>query len=132
MKDTKPRPQSAPVAEPAPARESADVALIHGVTAEGAVQIIRRRGDRIEAGALTPLREGAPIQGEVLSLRPRPSCPLVCDVDVHYAPPQANTVAEPERPASPLGHKGPALVASDRYRDNWDSIWSRKKSDALN
>lgn len=134
MKDSKPRPATPPAAAPAaaPGSETSDVALIHGVTAEGAVQIIRRRGDRIEAGALTPLREGAPIQGEVLSLRPRPSCPLVCDVDVHYAPPPSSTASEPPRASAPLGHKGPALVASDRYRDNWDSIWSRKKSDALN
>ncbi len=132
MKDSKPRPETPPTVAPTPARESPDVALIHGVTAEGAVQIIRRRGDRIEAGSLTPLREGAPIQGEVLSLRPRPSCPLVCDVDVHYAPPQAAAAREPERAPPSRGHKGPALVASDRYRDNWDSIWSRKKSDALN
>jgi hypothetical protein len=132
MKDAKPRPEIPPPAEAAPARETADVALIHGVTADGAVHIIRRRGDRIEAGALTPLREGAPIQGEVVSLRPRPSCPVLCDVDVLYAPPEPSVASTPPRASASLGHKGPALVASDQYRDNWDTIWSRKKSGALN
>jgi hypothetical protein len=141
MKEDKPSSATTEAATPTPATASSDVALIHGVSADGAVQIIRRRGDRLEAGALTPLREGAPIQGEVVSLRPRESCPLLCDVDVHYAPaspksesqaaPQSNAAAKPTRPA--LRRKGPAQVATDTYRDNWDSIWSRKKKpDALN
>lgn len=122
--DRKPRPST-----PAPAA-STDVALIHGVSADGAVHVIRRRGDQLEAGALTPLREGAPIQGEVVSLRPREGCPLLCDVDVHYAPPQA--AKADAAPSSGRRRKGPAQVATDTYRDNWDSIWSRKKSEALN
>lgn len=130
MKDSKPRPETSPAPSAAPPVAGTDVALIHGVSPDGAVQIIRRRGDRVEAGALTPLREGAPIQGEVVSLRPRPSCPLVCDVDVHYASPRPGSDAPTSR--APLGHKGPAQVATDQYRDNWDSIWSHKKSDALN
>ena len=133
MKDSKPRPETSPAPSVAPPSANVDVALIHGVSPIGAVQIIRRRGDRVEAGALTPLREGAPIQGEVVSLRPRQSCPLVCDVDVLYAPPQPSREGPaPSSARAPLGHKGPAQVATDQYRDNWDSIWSRKKTDALN
>lgn len=139
MKEDKPRsltPEASP-ATPAPA--SSDVALIHGVSSDGAVQVIRRRGEHLEAGALTPLREGAPIQGEVVSLRPRPDCPLLCDVDVHYAPAQrvpssASAPAKPKPSARQARRKGPAQVATDTYRDNWDSIWSSKpkKNDALN
>jgi hypothetical protein len=116
-------------AETAPA--SQDVALVHRITPDGAVHVIRRRGDTLEAGALQPLAEGAPIHGEVVSLRPRENCPVLCDVDVLYQPPAA---AKPvEAPASRSARrKGPAQVATDVYRDNWDSIWSRKKSDALN
>lgn len=106
---------------------SGDVALVHHVAADGAVHIIRRRGDRLEAGALTPLREGAPIQGEVLALRPRENFPLLCDVDVVYTPPAAaKPAAAPS--SAPARRKGPAQVATDEYRDNWDSIWSSKKS----
>ena len=132
MKESKPRSETpSPPPSATPATPAADIALIHGVSPNGAVHIIRKRGDRLEAGALTPLREGAPIQGEVVSLRPRPSCPALCDVEVHYAPPEASAAAPSTAPPS-LGHKGPARVVSDQYRDNWDSIWSRKKSDAPN
>jgi hypothetical protein len=131
----RPKPES----EPAPAASAAegadksgvDVALIHSVGPDGSVHVIRRRGEHVEAGALSPVREGKPIHGELVSLKPRPSCPLLCDVQVHYKPP----VSEPPTRASGRGsgrRKGPAQVATDRYRDNWDSIWSQKKSDALN
>jgi hypothetical protein len=83
----------------------------------------------LEAGALQPLREGAPIQGEVVSLRPRESFPLLCDVETIYKPPAASA---PSAPAAPARRKGPAQVATDVYRDNWDSIWSSKKSPSLN
>jgi hypothetical protein len=137
MKDDKPRSETrqAPPAPPsaAPTGGSGDIALIHGVSPDGAVKVIRRRGDRLEAGALTPLREGAPIHGEVVSLRPRENCPLLCDVDVLYTPPEPAVVAKAKPAARPAQRrKGPAQVATDSYRDNWDSIWSRKKSDALN
>ena len=127
MKSEKPT-SPAEAAEPA-AEASPDVALVHGVTADGTVQVIRRRAGKLEAGALSPLREGVPIQGEVVSLRPREKFPLLCDVDVHYAPPAAPAAKSPPAPGR---RKGPAQVATDTYRDNWDSIWSRKKSETLN
>jgi hypothetical protein len=119
-------------ANPAP---PVDVALVHHVAPDGAVHIIRRRGDQLEAGALQPLREGQPIQGEVLSLRPRENFPMLCDVDVLYTPPVAATAAAKPGPTeSPrlARRKGPAQVATDDYRDNWDSIWATKKPSALN
>jgi hypothetical protein len=125
-----PSPASEAPAAPA-ATSGPDVALVHRVTPDGTVHVIRRRGDQLEAGALQPLREGAPIQGEVLSLRPRENFPLLCDVDVLYSPPAAAKPA-PAPAARPARRKGPAQVATDEYRDNWDSIWSRKKTDALN
>lgn len=120
-----------------PAAES-DVAFVHNVTPEGQVHIIRRRGDRLEAGALEPLREGAPIRGEVVSLKPRADVPRLCDVEVLYTPPAdaapvpaaAPIEAQPSRPSSK--RKGPAQVATDDYRSNWDSIWSRKPPHELN
>lgn len=117
------RPEPAVAAEPQ--SSSDDVALVHGVGADGSVHVLRKRGDTIEAGALAPVREGAPIHGELVSLKPRANFPLLCDVQVHYAPP---------KPAAPRAQrrKGPAQVATDTYRDNWDSIWAGKKPDALN
>lgn len=126
MKSEKPAATPpAPAVSPPAAAASPDVALVHAVSEDGSVHVIRKRGEQLEAGALQPLREGAPIQGEVVSLRPRQGFPLLCDVDVHYKPPA---------PAAPAlaRRKGPAQVATDTYRDNWDSIWSRKKSESLN
>jgi hypothetical protein len=120
-----PPPGSEASAEPGP---SGDVALVHRITADGAVHVIRRRGDQLEAGALQPLKEGVPIQGEVVSLRPRESFPLLCDVETVYRPP---VEAAPSAPA-PARRKGPAQVATDVYRSNWDSIWSSKKSSTVN
>lgn len=117
-----------PAAAAEPKSSSDDVALVHGVGADGSVHVIRKRGDIIEAGALAPVREGAPIHGELVSLKPRENFPLLCDVQVHYAPP---VTAKAPAPRSQR-RKGPAQVATDTYRDNWDSIWSQKKPDALN
>jgi hypothetical protein len=126
-----PAPEVAAEPAAASAPPSGDVALVHRITPDGAVHVIRRRGDRLEAGALAPLREGAPITGEVVSLRPRANWPVLCDVDVLYTPPAAAPPAD-KPAAAPTRRKGPAQVATDKYRDNWDSIWSAKKSGALN
>ena len=107
-------------------RDSADVALIHGKTPDGeGLRILRRREDRLEIGAVHPLKEGAPITGEVVTLTPRKEFPLLCDVKVELAAPKASSdVAAPER-------HGPAQVATDQYRENWDRIWSRPKKAEL-
>ncbi len=97
-----------------------DVAVIHGRTSDGAgLCIIRKRDDRIELGEVRALQHGKPIQGEVVSLRPRPDCPLVCDVKVEV---EAPTAAAP--PEARPGH-GPAQVASEDYRRNWEAIFRR-------
>lgn len=104
-----------------------DVALIHGVTPDGeGLQILRARDNRLELGAIRPLREGVPITGEVVTLRPRPDQPALCDVEVHVkAAPQAAANDRQEPPRS-----GPAQVATDEYRSNWDTIWGRAPSDS--
>jgi hypothetical protein len=114
-----------------PEESRSDVALIHAVSEGGTVHVIRRRGEHLEAGALSPVREGAPIHGELVSLKPRQGCPLLCDVQVHYKPPASESPAKPSARSS-VRRKGPSQVATDSYRDNWDSIWSRSKSDSLN
>jgi hypothetical protein len=114
----------APVAaEPASAHD--DIALIHGRTEDGrGLKILRRRQDRIEAGAVMPLTPGKPIVGEVVRLEPRKESPLLCDVHVEYAPPAES------RPTT----AGPAQVATERYRQNWDVVFGhvRKDEPALN
>jgi hypothetical protein len=104
-----------------------DVALIHGRTEDGrGLKILRRRQDRIEVGAVMPLVPGKPIVGEVVRLEPRKESPLLCDVHVEYAPPAS---AE-SRPTA----AGPAQVATDKYRENWELIFggAAKERPALN
>lgn len=109
-----------------------DVALIHGRTPDGeGFSIIRKRGDRLELGAVKPLKDGVPISGEVVTLRPRPEFPLLCDVEVAYRPAHhGDDVAE--KPRGP--RRGPAQVATESYRQNWDAIFQRsaKKPELAN
>jgi hypothetical protein len=134
--------------------------LVHGLTEDGqGLKVIRQREDRLEVGALRPLVEGKPIDGEVVQVRPRPSNPLVLDVDVLYAPrerdrehdapvdgarrtlpgsaadstaspggaAQSGVVVQPRESGARPTSKGPAQVATDRYRDNWELIYRGRK-----
>jgi hypothetical protein len=105
---------------------ASDVALIHGVTPDGqGLQIVRARENRLELGAIRPLREGAPITGEIVTLRPRADFPALCDVEVQFKPPTQPLHDRQEVPAL-AAHSGPAQVATDDYRRNWDAIWSSR------
>jgi hypothetical protein len=98
---------------------SRDVALILSPTEDNeGIQILRQRAaDRpLELGILRPLREGRPIDGEVISLRPREGTPLFCDVKVELEDPHA------DRGTS----DGPPQVATDRYRRGWEAIWGQR------
>ena len=109
------------------ASDKRDVALIHGRTADGeGLRILRQREERLELGEVRPLKEGRPIQGEVVSLKPRPNFPLLCDVSVEL---EAREAPSPRR--EPERKSGPAQVATDTYRENWEAVFSRPRS-ALN
>jgi hypothetical protein len=99
---------------------SEDVVVICGATEDrGGVAVIRAREGQLEAGAMRPLQQGKPITGEVVRLKPRKECPLVCDVDVELAAPALREVET----ANAAHRRGPAQVASDAYRRNWDAIY---------
>lgn len=104
-----------------------DVAIVCGVSDDGqSVDIIRKRGERIEAGTVRRLEHGKPIHGEVVRLRPREHFPMICDVEVEIP---AHGQPQPATPTS-----GPAQVATETYRKNWDAIYgrSRKPGSMLN
>jgi hypothetical protein len=110
-----------------PAERDRDVAIVCGVSDDGqGVDIIRKRGERIEAGTVRRLEQGKPIHGEVVRLRPRDQSPLVCDVEVE--------VPAQGRQESPASTSGPAQVATENYRKNWDVIYGagRKSGSLLN
>jgi len=100
---------------------SGDVALVFGKDEHG-MHILRRRSEDapVEAGVLRPLKSGKPIDGEVISLSPRPEAPLLFDVKSELPSPY-----EAERPTS----DGPAQVANDAYRRGWDAVWGRRRRD---
>jgi hypothetical protein len=98
-----------------------DVALIHGRTDDGrGLKIIRRRDNQIEAGAVLPVEDGKPLQGDLVRLKPRKGFPLLCDVETEFALPDS---ARP-RQTQQRTEKGPPRVTTDAYRRNWDTIWS--------
>jgi hypothetical protein len=92
---------------------------MHSPTKDGAgVHVVRARGDVIEAGEMRPIKDGQPIVGELVRLSPRPELPNLFEAEtLHEAP-------KPSGDGEPRG-AGPAQVASDKYRKNWDAIWRR-------
>ena len=119
------------------ASEGRDVVIVHGVSEDGnGLEVLRLRNQCLEVGALQKLEHGRPIHGEVVRLRPRPSCPLVCDVEVQLpgsAPPAFDDRCAQDTSATGDARRGPAQVANDRYRNGWDLIFgTRPRADSVN
>lgn len=114
--------------------------IVHGVTDDAkGLKVLRARESSLELGEVRPLEEGKPLQGDVVRLKPRPDAPFVCDVETSVSwaevQKQAGVPALPSAAAAPRKtHPGPARVATDAYRANWDAIWSgpKKTSSDLN
>ena len=116
---TKKRAQT--MAKPPVKEPPKDIALVHGPTEDGkGARVVRFKEGAVFAGEVRPLREGQPIdRDEVVRLRPMPGRGALCEVEVLHAP-------EPRR-----GSAGPARVASDSYRRNWNAVFgapSKKRS----
>ena len=95
-----------------------DRALILGEVGNKGIAVLRQRGEGapVEAGVVRNVREGEPIVGELVTLKPSDDGSRLCDVEVHVDNrPNAGT------------HKGPTRVASDSYRDGWDEIFGKRK-----
>jgi hypothetical protein len=114
--------------EPQPKRK--DAILIHGVSEDGeTMAVLRAREDRVEAGLVRAVKAGQPPRGELLKLTPRPDFPLLCDVEVQVPEGIVNAAGGSDSPTPALKARGgPAQVATDSYRENWDAIWSKPKS----
>ena len=95
-----------------------DLALVLDRAEDGSgYQVLRRRAadSRVELGTIRPLQEGRPIEGEVVSLKPREDVPYIFDVKTELADPRQN-----ERR---LTSDGPAQIATEEYRRGWEAIW---------
>ena len=98
-----------------------DVVLLGPPTADGAgIHVLRARDERIEAVELRSLEEGRPITGEILTLAPRKDHPRLWDVKESFTPNAFGTRTT----------KGPAQVATQAYRDNWDEVFARRPRNA--
>ena len=123
----------APAAVAAVAAPATDFVLLGPPTADGAgIHVLRARDERIEAGELRALQEGRPITGEIVTLKPRGSNPHICDVMDSYVPSGSSAASgssassAPQASLAQLGHKGPAKVATDAYREGWDEIFGAR------
>lgn len=114
------------------AKASPDIVVLGPPTADGAgVHVLRAREHRLETGELRTIEEGRPITGEVVTLAPRKDNPRVCDVKDSYTPPG---LAASSAAAALAGgkKKGPAQVATQQYRDNWEEVFARRPRGELN
>jgi len=103
--------------EPPPPKE--DVVFVHGPAEGGdSYRVIRKRDDAIEIGEMRAVQEGRPLSGELVRLKPRTESERLFDVEV--------LVSREE-----LGHAGartgPAQVATDEYRSNWEAIFGLRE-----
>lgn len=107
---------------------------MHGVSEDGStLHVLRGRDQKVEAGVLKPLAEGKPISGEVVRLKPRKEFPLLCDVEVELAAPQADGEApSPSASSEASARSGPAQVATATYRKNWDAVYRTRSKRMLN
>lgn len=110
-------------ARPAP---SPDMVFVYGQAADQSYTVVRRRGDNVEVGAIRELETGKPIHGQVVRLERRREHPLLFDVKTELD----TTTA----PAVTAARSGPAQVATEEYRTNWDAIFGKDvgKKEALN
>jgi hypothetical protein len=109
-----------------------DVALLSGPTEDGeGARLLRWKRGELYAGEVRPAREGEPLgQRELVRLRPLHDRVPLCEVEVLHAP-----AAHTER-------EGPARIATDTYRRNWDAVFgsgpdrasaaAKRKSSELN
>jgi len=103
--------------KPKPAPD--DIAILHGRTEDGeGTRVLRIKGDGVYAGELRPAREGQPLSsGELVRLRPLCEGEPICEVEVLHAS------ATPETPCERRDVSGPARVASESYRRNWQAVF---------
>lgn len=114
-------------AAPAEARSSEDIALVWGASDDGeTLGVLRKRGDAVTPALMRRAREGQPLTGDLVRLRPREE-PLLFDVDVVYEP----SAYEPSAQAT-SAKDGPPRVATDAYRKGWDRLFKRPRPAALN
>lgn len=122
------------VSAPSPTAPAEDVVLIHSQSEDGALRVLRKRGDELHVGEMRPLEEGKALTpgGEVVALRARAESPQLFDAQTLFrVPGEAPARAEAEADAAPAltaGEPstvggGPAQVSTPAYREGWSAIF---------
>ncbi len=114
--------------EPPEPEADFDVVLLHGPTEDGeGAQVIRARGECLEAGEVRPMREGRPLapKSEVVKLTPRKESPRLYDVQVEH-------VVAPASEGPQAAKAGPPQVATPAYRESWERTFGPGRTDSLN
>jgi hypothetical protein len=100
-------------------RPAQDVALLYAPTDDGAgARFVRAHEGELQTGEVRPLAEGRSLCGqELVRMRPRAELPMLFDVEVIH-------------PAERTGRDtvGPAQVASEQYRRNWEDTFAPHKA----
>jgi hypothetical protein len=100
-----------------------DVVFVHGPADGGdGYRVIRKREDAIEVGEMRAVQEGRPLQGELVRLKPRAESERLFDVEV---------LVSRDELAQAGARSGPAQVATDKYRDNWEAIFGARREPDL-
>jgi hypothetical protein len=96
-----------------------DVALLYAPTEdEKGARFVRARNGQLQAGEVRPLAEGQSLSGqELVRMHPRAEMPNLCDIEV---------IHPAEKPMRDT--QGPAQVASERYRRNWDVTFGAQRA----
>ena len=111
-------PLAAPSATPPAPKE--DVLFVHSPSEAGeGYRVIRKRENTIEVGEIRAVQEGRPVHGDVVRLKPREEHQRLFDVEVLMS-------RDELKAKGALGHAGPAQVATDAYRENWDTIFGAR------
>ncbi len=113
------------MSESEPPRPKEDVLFVHS-PAEGGegYRVIRKRDDAVEVGEIRAVQEGKPLQGDLVKLKPRAEHDRLFDVEVVVSREEIGGYAGGARVANAnRGHAGPAQVATDTYRSNWEAIF---------
>lgn len=100
-----------------PPAKPGDTLFVHSRSEQGdGFKVVRVRDESIEIGEIREAKEGRPIHGELVKLKPRPEHEQLFDVEV--------LVPSPSRAAdASQGRSGPAQVATEAYRANWTAIF---------
>lgn len=107
---------------PPPPKE--DVVFVHSAAPGGeGFRVIRKREDTLEIGEIRAAKEGQPLHGDLVRLKPREESDRLFDVET--------LVSREETQRALPARSGPAQVATTSYREGWEAIFGQREESDL-